>query len=197
MWEEGLVGECSGLLSNGVLQFDTVDKWQWYLKPDKGYLIRGVYQMLTTTETLIQFAQSNQIWHKEVPLKVTNFAWRFLRERLPTKDNLLRRDILYHDNHLCAGGAGMEETTNHLFLSCPIFDTIWYQLRHWFGISGVDYMALTEQFFHFGQLGVSVDELVDKVKLLFFWWLKSKHVNFAFSYHCWWLNPLACLGITV
>lgn len=58
-------------------------------------------------------------------------------------------------------------------------------------------MALTEQFLHFGQLGVSVDELVDKVKLLSFWWLKSKHVIFAFNCDCLWLNPLACLGITM
>jgi len=70
------------------------------------------------------------------------FAWRLLRERLPTKDNLLTCSILHHDNQLCVGGYGMEETTNHQYLSCHIF-----------GISEVDPMSLTGHFLQFGQLG--------------------------------------------
>jgi hypothetical protein len=88
-----------------------------------------------------------------VPLKVTVFAWRLLRERLPTKDNLLRCSILHHDNQLCVGGCGMEETTYNLFFSCPILDTIWYQLRGWSGVSRVDPMFLFEHFLQFDQLG--------------------------------------------
>ena len=61
MWEEELVGECSVLLSNVVLQVDTVDKWLWYLEPGKGYSVCGVYQMLTTIEQSIHVAPSNQI----------------------------------------------------------------------------------------------------------------------------------------
>jgi len=37
-----------------------------------------------------------------------------------------------------------------------------------------------------------VSDLVDKVT---FWRPKVKHPYFAFSYHCWWFNPLACLCI--
>jgi len=85
--------------------------------------------MLTIIEQPIQLAPSNQIWHKEVSLKLMVFAWCLLRERLPTKDNLLRCGILHHDNQMCVGGCGMEETTYHLFLTCPIFGTIRYQLH--------------------------------------------------------------------
>jgi len=49
----------------------------------------------------------------------------------------------------------------------------------------------------FNNKAVSIDELVEKVKLLFFRWLKAKHVIFAFHYHCWLLNPLACLSIVM
>jgi len=110
--------------------------------------------MLTTIEQPIHLAPSNLTWHKDVPLKVTVFAWRLLCERLPTKDNLLRRDIIHHDNQLCLRGCRMEETTDHLFLSCPIFGfgIIWYQLRRWFGVSGVDPMFFSKHFLQFGQL---------------------------------------------
>jgi len=138
-------------------------------------------------------------------------------------------NILSHDNQLSVGGCGMEETSNHLFLSCLIFGIIWSHLRNWLGVSGVDPMCLSDHFLQFGHLGGCcsrllstliliwlaciwvlwkernnmifnnkvelIHDLVDKVKLLSFWWLKTKHIFFACSYHSWWLNPLICLDI--
>jgi len=37
------------------------------------------------------------LWHKDVPLKVVLFAWRLFQDRLPTKDNLYRRNVLASD----------------------------------------------------------------------------------------------------
>jgi len=34
------------------------------------------------------------IWHKQVSLKVSIFAWRLLRGRLPTKSNMTTRGII-------------------------------------------------------------------------------------------------------
>ncbi|PNY08824.1 cysteine-rich receptor-like protein kinase [Trifolium pratense] len=56
-----------------------------------------------------------------VPLKVSVLAWRLLRNRLPTKDNLVPRHIIPHDARFCATGCGASEIANHLFLSCPVF----------------------------------------------------------------------------
>jgi len=39
--------------------------------------------------------------------------------------------------------------------------------------------------------------LLDKIKLQSYWWLTANRISFAFNYHLWWLNPLACLGITL
>jgi len=39
-----------------------------------------------------------------VPLKVVVFAWRLFRDRLPTKDNLLRRGVINHDSRMCVAG---------------------------------------------------------------------------------------------
>ena len=38
-------------------------------------------------------------------------------------------------------------------------------------------------------------QLIDSVKLLSFWWLKTKILNLSFDYHRWWLSPLLCMGI--
>jgi hypothetical protein len=46
-------------------------------------------------------ATSNLIWHKQVALKVFVLAWRLLRNRLPTKDNLVACNIINQDAQLC------------------------------------------------------------------------------------------------
>jgi hypothetical protein len=79
---------------------------------------------------------SDLIWHK--PLKVSMLAWRLLRNRLPTKDNLVTRNIISHDTCLCVNGCGTLETANHLFLSCPVFAPLWNLVRSWIGVVSID-----------------------------------------------------------
>ncbi|PNX58123.1 cysteine-rich receptor-like protein kinase, partial [Trifolium pratense] len=65
------------------------DRWQWRTDLEDGYTVRGAYQFLTTQEAVTLDAASGLIWHRQVPLKVSICAWRLLRDRLPTKANLL------------------------------------------------------------------------------------------------------------
>lgn len=46
----------------------------------------------------------SSLWHKDVPLKIVLFAWRLFKDRLPTKDNLLRRVVNYHYSKVCVAG---------------------------------------------------------------------------------------------
>ncbi|MCI32173.1 cysteine-rich receptor-like protein kinase [Trifolium medium] len=68
--------------------------WLWRLDPVKGYSVRGAYQLLTSHPSDSLDAAADLIWHKQVSLKVSIFAWRLLRERLPTKTNLAIRGII-------------------------------------------------------------------------------------------------------
>jgi len=63
--------------------------------------------MLDATEKLI--------WHTQVPLKVSILAWRLLRDRLPTKNNLHTRGIIAEADMYCVAGCGQVETANHFF----------------------------------------------------------------------------------
>jgi len=47
----------------------------------------------------------------------------------------------------------------------------------------------------FHQTEASITQLLDKVKLQSYWWLKANRSSFVFSYHSWWLKPLPCLRI--
>ncbi|WJX67068.1 hypothetical protein P8452_51564 [Trifolium repens] len=90
-WEEELLGELKSVLVNSILQPDVLDRWVWQHDPDGGYSVRGAYKILTAQGDLDMTVTSDLIWHQQVPLKVSVMAWRLLRNRLPTKDNLLIR----------------------------------------------------------------------------------------------------------
>jgi len=67
---------------------------------------------------------TKDICHKNVPLKVSMCAWSLLRNRWPTKNNLVKRDIISNDSQLCVSGSGHNESTYHLLFHCPIFNTL-------------------------------------------------------------------------
>ena len=117
-WEEEKVRECSAFLSNIVLQDHTNDNWKWLLNPIQHYYVHRVYQFLASADEPTYRHHISNVWHRQVPLKVSLFGWRLLRNRLPTKDNLLRRQVIASKNTLCTSGCGSQETGDHLFLGC-------------------------------------------------------------------------------
>jgi len=94
VWEEELLAECRLLLSDVFLQPLSYDVWQWLQDPFGGYSVCGVYVMLSNQEIPPIVQNAYLIWHKQVPLKVSIFAWRLLRDRLPTKSNLVMRGVI-------------------------------------------------------------------------------------------------------
>lgn len=90
-----------------------------------GYIVRGVYQMLMRQEMHNYDAVSEAVWHKNVPMKVSICAWRFLRNRLPTKDNLVRHDIIPFNSQFCVSGFSNTKSADHLVIHCPVFGMLW------------------------------------------------------------------------
>jgi len=105
--------------------------------------------MLRTNDSNTVNAVSDMIWHIHVQLKVSIFAWRLLRNRLPTKANLVARGMMTHDAQLCVSGCGEVETAQHLFVSCPIFRELWSRVRDWVGVGGADPLVVSDHFHQF------------------------------------------------
>jgi len=85
-------------------------------------------------------------------MKVAFFTWRLLRNRLSIRDNLFRYGVIFHDAQFCVSGCGELETTNHLFLHCPIFGSLWYMLRDWVWFSFVGPVWITYHIIQFAYL---------------------------------------------
>ena len=81
-----------------------------------------------------------------IPLKVSVFVWRLLRNRLPTKDNLLRRHIIHANDLACVTGCGASETATHLFIVCDLAYTLWVLVCNWIRLSMVPPCQLRDHF---------------------------------------------------
>ncbi|GAU37843.1 hypothetical protein TSUD_57030 [Trifolium subterraneum] len=125
------------------------DRWQWQPDPENDYFVRSTYQLLTSQDSVTLGVAEGLIWHTQIPLKVSIFAWRLLRDRLPTKANLVTRDILSSEAHQCMSGCGTVESAQHLFLFCDTFGSLWLHVSSWMESSPVVYQTLSDHFVQF------------------------------------------------
>lgn len=81
-------------------------------------------QFLLQMQTLVL---SKKLWSSWSPQKVLPCAWRLLKNRLPTLDNLIRRGVPVQ-NSICKLCMEHDETTNHLFFFCKVFTLVWHAI---------------------------------------------------------------------
>ncbi|PNX74374.1 70 kDa peptidyl-prolyl isomerase, partial [Trifolium pratense] len=127
-------------------------RWQWRLDPDAGYTVWGAYQFLTTIDLVTMHDSEHLIWHPQVPLKVSILAWRLLRDRLPTKSNLVTRGILSPAAHFCVSGCREAETAHHLVISCSTFGSLWDLVCTWIGVTPTGSTSIRDHFVQFTSL---------------------------------------------
>jgi len=145
-WGEEMLAECRALLFDVSLYTNVSDRWVWLPDPSNGYTVRGAYNLLTSQAPSDMVSVVDLVWHHQVHLKVSVFAWSLINDRLPTKSNLLARGILAHDMSVCVAGCGDYESAQHLFLSCNTFGSLWHLVRNWVGCSGVDTDNISNHF---------------------------------------------------
>ena len=141
--------ECRRLFNDIVLRPNVSDRWHWTPNIHGGYTVSGVYHILTTSTDPPDVGLHDLVLHKQVPQKVSIFVWRMLRDRLPTKTNLLRRGLFTVEVARCATGCGFDESVSHLFLHCDSYGSLWWHIRAWIGVTGVVPHDISDHLFQF------------------------------------------------
>lgn len=159
VWELDLLAELlvvAARLSRSVRE----DRWFWATNHDGCYSVKSAYSNLlrgllveAAPEGVVLQAVSS-VWNSWAPSKVIVFSWQLLIDRIPSRRNLIRRGV-----PLPVGGVGCafcdcpSESAVHLFISCPYFFPVWYQVSTWLGWELVLPMGLPQQFQAFSGLG--------------------------------------------
>jgi hypothetical protein len=89
-------------------------------------------------------AAADLIWHRQVPLKVSIFAWRLLRDRLPTKTNLVVRGIITH----------------HLIYVCPVVEVL-NQFNTYFSLAAL--LALFGRLLDLGLVSRRLTRIISQI----------------------------------
>jgi len=185
-WEEESVSKCILLMYDIVLQDHTFDRWRWVLDPINGYSVKGTRHYLTPVDAALDRGLLNSVWHKQVPLEIYLFVWRLFRNRLPTKDNLVRWYILIAEDNFCVGGCGSLEIADHLLFRCDPFSIVWFAVLQWLGISSVPpegYRDHFTQFSHMAGLPRSSYSFLQLIWMACVWVIWKERNNRAVS--CW------------
>ena len=130
----------------------------WWWKPDPGgkFSSKSAYGLLWG-----DIMESNQevvfkeLWKLKIPPKASVFAWRLIKDRLPTKLNLNRRQVAVSDT-MCPFCRSHEEDAAHLFFNCSKILPLWWESLSWIGILTAPPQNPREHFMQHGQQVVGI-----------------------------------------
>ena len=108
----------------------------WKADSSGQYSVRSAYNLLMG-ESIDENQDGvfEELWILKIPTKTSFFTWRLIRDRLPTKLNLQRRNVEINDL-LCPFCGNNEEDAAHLFFNYSKTLLLWWESLSWVNISG-------------------------------------------------------------
>ncbi|GJW35102.1 RNA-directed DNA polymerase, eukaryota, partial [Tanacetum coccineum] len=170
-----------GLIESTMLS-NSEDRWVWDLNGDGIFRVKDVRNLLD--ETFLPKADTPTRWIKCIPIKVNVFVWKALQDRLPTRSNLVRRNILI-DSLSCPICDGEPEDSSHLFFRCCLARDVTRLVCRWWDLdfhsfnSYIDWQGWFKQL----RLGAKSKEVLEGVFYVSWWslWNFRNHLLFADS----------------
>ncbi|XP_042974662.1 uncharacterized protein LOC122306298 [Carya illinoinensis] len=116
-----------------VLSQDREDLIRWKKEANGTYTVKSAYRLFKDLSPGRQNGESSNvdllrkmwkaIWSMKLPIKVRIFAWKAVKEILPTKSNLKKKKVLTEDG--CVFCHAKNEDTLHALCSCPAIKEVW------------------------------------------------------------------------
>ena len=108
----------------------------WKAEPNGLYSTKSAYRLLMPTNSTGQHSRNFQILMKlKIPPRADMFSWRLFRDRLPTRANLLRRNVVLHQT-MCPLCGNHQEEAGHLFFHCRMTIGLWWEFMSWTRFKG-------------------------------------------------------------
>ena len=138
-------------IADKAIQQQGIDAWVWSGDPADHYSTQTAYNMLGEEAAAGRQEECfEKLWRIRIPARIVIFAWRLIRDRLPTRQNLRRRQVQLTDM-LCPFCRIKEEGASHLFFHCSKIQPIWWDTMSWLHIKGAFPLSPKQHFLqHFG-----------------------------------------------
>lgn len=100
--------------------------WIWLPEADGHYTVKSAYNLILPSSVGETDHASSLIWTTPAPSNVCFFIWRSIINRLPTRDNLLKRRVLISAVDACCPRCRhFEESSAHALIKCPASSEVW------------------------------------------------------------------------
>lgn len=125
------------ILCEVQLEKGAEDKCIWVPDAVKKIYVQSFYKIILQVEDHAQLSESttealDMLWDSKVPSKVKIFNWRLLLDKLPTRNQLIRMNVISDIIENCCPFCTLsEENMTHLFFNCNIVITVWKQVLLW------------------------------------------------------------------
>ncbi|XP_058752225.1 uncharacterized protein LOC131625382 [Vicia villosa] len=135
-------------MDNYSLKKDEDDSFSWRLNSEGVFTVKSCYDFFKGKLSGPPLAEEKvraliHLWNLKVPSRIQFFCWRFIHNRIATKDNLVSRGILNEgEDSLCVLCSKEEENIVHLFSNCEVSIGIWRRVFMWLG--GGDFLSLED-----------------------------------------------------
>jgi len=81
-----------------------------------------------------------------VPLKIQAFAWKALKDRIPSKMNLVHKNLLLDAKLLCSACDSVVKSTIHIFFERPMSAPLWRDFLALWGVQSLLHSLISTQF---------------------------------------------------
>ncbi|XP_057790747.1 uncharacterized protein LOC131007848 [Salvia miltiorrhiza] len=184
------------VIENARLREGQRDGWHWKASQCGTYTVKSAYREICSRDPNHsphgeEFAWL-PIWKAPVPLKVITTVWRALRDRLPTCDNLVKRQLDIHGSDLiCAHCNSGDESVEHIFSTCGSSAELWKGLLRWFGKESALPTKLKDHLLAFTNLGTKQDvQFLLGVWMCTIWSIWRGRNNCKFNLGTWNIDKL-------
>ncbi|CAI8586508.1 unnamed protein product [Vicia faba] len=130
------------------------DTCRWCPNQDGGFSVKSCYNCLRDIELEDVILEEingvlQRLWKTCTPSKTKVFGWRVMLNRLPTKDQLVRRWIIYNEeDKVCVLGLNGLEDLEHLMFKCMISLRVWRKIYGWLELDMEEELVGVNHFYH-------------------------------------------------
>lgn len=107
---------------------DKPDSWVWTANANGFFTVSSLRKIIENST--LGVGEKETVWNSLIPSKVNILMWRIMLDRIPTRDNLRKREIDI-DSVLCPVCGKDIETSRHLMFECDVAEEVWRFLERW------------------------------------------------------------------
>ncbi|GKB41011.1 RNA-directed DNA polymerase, eukaryota [Tanacetum coccineum] len=165
--EASQLAHLSALLATVTLS-QSEDRWTCDLNGEGVFRVKDVRNLLD--EHFLPNAGVPTRWIKYVPIKVNIFAWKVFLDRLPTRLNLAKRNVVT-ESLSCPLCDSVSEDTSHLLFRCNVARDVTDLICRWWNLGVQDFLSYTDwlEWFHSVRLGSKLKNILEGIFYVTWW----------------------------